>query len=168
MALLSPLNNSGLDHIYLENCFRVWSSPNVFLAMVIVVLPFAALSSAFCTHRKRKTIPSEPFQALLNVFAPTSSSWPSLRCLQVVKSGSSHREIKLDVLKLFEDVLSGQIDFRNPQDDLPDLLRKRLHIYGWCINLDVSLSLKIYHLYRVLVHKIHLTKVGTSILQGFL
>jgi hypothetical protein len=86
--------------------------------------------------------------ALQKILVPTSSRW-SLPSRQLVARSriSSHRTIWLSLDALIHCVVSGDVELRHPQRDLPDLLLSSVHVDGW----DVRLYVHILHRFRAIL-----------------
>jgi hypothetical protein len=94
-----------------------------------------------------KKVPSKadiPFQALLTVLTPTCSIWPPFYLALVHRARySKPKSIILPLFKLMDDIYSGQIELRDPQNDLPGLLRDHLCVDACFFRLEIEATSRV-------------------------
>jgi hypothetical protein len=109
-----------------------------------------------------------PLQALLTVLTPSCSIWPSSYLALVRRARTSKSQtIKLPLFKLLKDVTYGQIELRDPQNDLPDLLRDHCRVYAWFVCLEVEISCQIAVLRWLLLSDLPTLKACNQLLITF-
>ena len=112
---------------------------------------------SFVSRRNSKTWSAEvratrrALHALLAIINPTRSIWYSVYLASArravtgqEKKGRNCIEIPLRVL--WDDVVAGRIEFRNPRVNIPELLKGRLKAKGYRFNLQFDVSLCMFTL----------------------
>lgn len=118
--------------------------PSLVVLVAIVSLLFSLLLD-YWSLRSRGTRTasdsqcSEPLHALMSIITPAYSQWPPYY-LSAVNRGLLRREARLELplSQLLTDVLSGAIELRSPDTDLPDLIAGTLQSQGWRVSLTVE------------------------------
>ena len=111
----------------------------------LVVLCFTALIVPLLLFRGFVRRPGSyetppELSALQRILIPTSSRWGlSSPRLVACSRVSSHRTIWLSLDALIHCIVSGDVELRYPQRDLPDLLRSNVLVDGWNVRLYVHL-----------------------------
>lgn len=115
-------------------------------------LVYSALVLYFMLWKKRR-VPKRPdsYRALLSVFVPTSSAWPSKHAdlLNSLALPRPSGVLSISASAIFKNVVGGIIEARNPQD-LSHMLRSRLRIYGWTLRLSLSIRWRVSFLVWIL------------------
>lgn len=102
------------------------------LFLVFIPICFIALSRP----RKESNVHTRAtLRSLLTVIAPTCSLWPS-RYVKLVSILRSH--VDLPLAMVIEDTTDGIIEFRNPIDDLEDLIGSGITINGHTIRVSIG------------------------------
>lgn len=74
-------------------------------------------------------------QALVTVVVPTCSLWPS-RYIELASVLRSHIDIPFEVI--IKDTIDGVIEFRNPINDLADLIGSRATVNGHTVRINIG------------------------------
>ncbi|KAG6862082.1 hypothetical protein C0995_007212 [Termitomyces sp. Mi166 len=115
----------------------------VFLAFVIRLIRWMS--------KRRDQIRSDSHQALLSIFIPTSSAWPSKRAalFNSVALARPSKVLRVSVSAILKNIIDGVIEARNPED-LSHILHSRLRIYGWTIQFSLDLRWRVSSLVWIL------------------
>lgn len=110
-------------------------------AVFCLLTTLCAILARCRAHASRIPQSREVLQAMLYVMTPTRSIWPQ-HCIAAAKrvACSGDRILRLSLRKMVDDVLSGRMELRAPQQDLPDLLRNALEVDGWTLGLHIERS----------------------------
>lgn len=102
--------------------------------LFLVFIPTCFL--AFSRPRKEYDIRTRAaLRALLTIAAPTCSLWPS-RYIKLASICRSHVDIPLEMI--IEDTIDGVIEFRDPINDLADLIGSGVTVNGYTICISVA------------------------------
>ncbi|KAH0583657.1 hypothetical protein H2248_009270 [Termitomyces sp. 'cryptogamus'] len=122
----------------------LWQTDSCYFAPL--VFGFGLLHGAFAVYlmcwgsKRRSHARSDSYQALLSVFIPTSSAWPSRHAalLNSLALARSSKVLSVSASVLLKNIIDGIIEPRNPQD-LSHIFRSHLRVYGWtvCFSLDL-------------------------------
>jgi hypothetical protein len=116
------------------------SDPIQYLPAGLLFLVFCfCLSRARCNYKGHAQETRRGLQALLTVVTPTSAWATDCSALVVHASSARSKTIKLPLSNLTHAICSGTMELRD-SNDLPDLFRKQLRVYGWLVCLDVEMS----------------------------
>ncbi|KAF8163503.1 hypothetical protein B0H34DRAFT_837142 [Crassisporium funariophilum] len=90
-------------------------------------------------HLCQRHIAPETLQAICAVVTPTACASPLSYAALLQHTEYPHlRRIDLRLSTLIAGICTGEIELRDSLNDLPDLLRGKLRIYGWNICLDLE------------------------------
>jgi hypothetical protein len=106
---------------------------------VFTILSFLVSAYFRSTGSKKSHRPTrESLQALLSVITPTQSGWSQVYSASAV-GGRASKIIALSFQDLLKDICMGKVELRDPQHDLPEMIRCGVEAYGWRIRLDVDM-----------------------------
>lgn len=109
---------------------------------VLVLLAFAwrkARGPRFPSARYTDTL-----HALQTTLVPCQSIWPTVYLNAARKwDKSGHILLELPVSTLIEDIVNGQIELRNPSQDLPVLIQNAIVCYGHRFRLIVDADARV-------------------------
>lgn len=121
-----------------------WSSfllaVSVFIAVSWMLSSFSKLSQMIVVSESgsESDFPNNdrPIRALLQVLTPRTSHWPKAYLLACAKAESDpRRQIFLPLERLVTDMALGNIELRNPCEDLPCLILEGLAVRGWIVSI---------------------------------
>jgi hypothetical protein len=134
MGLEDPFNSNKLPRL-LESYGKAFFCL-VFLAFLLHFFHGGAQKHSFKVDEAQK--------ALLALLTPSCSIWPPSYLLRVGHARNSRfKMIELPLFELVNDICSGQIELRDPQNDLTDLLCDRFRAFSWSIRLEIEFSCRI-------------------------
>lgn len=149
--LVEELKRLALDTVQFTNRIaRTYSR----LAVILQAVPFFAFVFILFLHkiwrksRQPKPILSSNYvalRALLSVSTPTSLARPSdLRCCSEFTRTRKPLCLEINLLKLLDNILAGQLELRDPHD-MRYLIKGQLRVYGWSLELytDTRWSIKV-------------------------
>jgi len=110
--------------LVLWSCLLLFSVPICFLA-------FSRLRHLKEDHTHTRVA----LQALVTVITPTCSFWPS-RYIELASVLRSHIDIPLEVI--IKDTIDGVIEFRNPIDNLVDLIGSGATVNGHTVRITIG------------------------------
>ncbi|KAF8844825.1 hypothetical protein BDN67DRAFT_962265 [Paxillus ammoniavirescens] len=103
---------------------------------------FALLTLFFIvlrSHEEDRTRTRTALQAILTLITPTCSLWPTRYIELARRAGSvSHSRISVPFEAIVGDVIEGIIEFRDPINDLADLLGSGVKVYGCTIGMSIE------------------------------
>lgn len=74
-------------------------------------------------------------QALLAIVVPTCSLWPS-RYIEL--ASVIHSNIDIPLQMIINDTINGVIEFRNPSNDLADLIDSGVTVHGHTVRINIG------------------------------
>ncbi|KAF9246392.1 hypothetical protein BU15DRAFT_58455 [Melanogaster broomeanus] len=108
--------------------------------LFFLVFPLLTLLVAlFRAREEDRTRTRTALQALLTILTPTCSLWPT-RYTKLAKCLGSvpNPRISVPLETIIEDTIDGVIEFRDPINDLAELIGPGLKVYGWTICLKLE------------------------------
>lgn len=110
-------------------------------ALFCVVATLYAVFPLFRARTSQKSQSRKLLQAVLYVMTPTRSVWPQHYITAAKRAASSQdTTLRLSLRNMVDDVLSGRMELRAPQEDLADLLRNALKVDDWTLGLHIDRS----------------------------
>ncbi|KAF9227758.1 hypothetical protein BS17DRAFT_774263 [Gyrodon lividus] len=106
----------------------------------LFLFPILFLLFVFVRSREEdRTRTRTALQALLTIITPTCSLWPT-RYIELARRAESfpHPRISLPLEMVIGDAIAGVIEFRDPINDLADLVGSGIKVYGWIICLSIE------------------------------
>lgn len=123
---------TSLSTMLFHDTLRRYRYPCISLLLILVC--YCCTSRSSRDQRIRGT--SEALQALTMIITPTSSAWYDTHPIKHSVSMRS-KTIKIQLYDLMRNVCAGIVELRDV-NDLPDLFRERLRVYGWLVYLEVD------------------------------
>lgn len=140
----SRLRPPFADSVELATDYRYLAENRTYIIICAVFSLLATLCAMLArrrTHASQISQSRQVLQAMLYVMTPTRSVWPQ-HCIAAAKRAACSRNmlLRFSLRKVVDDVLSGRMELRAPQQDLPGLLRNALKVDGWALCLHIERS----------------------------
>jgi hypothetical protein len=130
---------------FLSMVIHILSKPSLFSVLCFIAPIFALVLVRSLTRKSHQSVKLPELSALRVIMTPTSSSWaPSIWKIVTRSQVSSQKTMWLSLDVLVHSVASGDIEFRCPSQDLPNLLHSGILVNGWDIRLYVRFIHRVY------------------------
>ncbi|KAI0247934.1 hypothetical protein BJV78DRAFT_858406 [Lactifluus subvellereus] len=138
-----------LRHIFFHRSpsmmIHILSRPSLFSILCSIASIFALVLVRSLTRKANQSVKLPELSALRMIMTPTSSCWaPSTRKVVTRSQVSSQKTMWLSLDVLVHCIASGDLEFRCPSHDLPNLLHSSILVNGWDIRLCVHFTHRVY------------------------
>lgn len=137
------LGPGEVDHYYAfaRSYLAPYRTYILICAILCVATALYPIFARCLTRTSRIAQSRNALQAMLYVLTPTRSVWPQHYITAAKSTAYSQRKtLQLSLRNTVDDVLSGRMELRAPQQDIPYLLRNALEVDGWTLGLHIDRS----------------------------
>ncbi|KAI0316583.1 hypothetical protein OF83DRAFT_1126127 [Amylostereum chailletii] len=141
LRLIYATNRSDLTNVMDSLNSFTFNSLKIFIAWPYAILLTLVLLPIF-KRSQTSSPPSNPLIALQAIIIPTQSRWPDPYRALAKPANSTKTVIILSLSTLIQDIVSGTVELRDPEHDLPFLVGGGILAQGFRIRLRIDFSFR--------------------------